>query len=366
MGSEVYANGNEIACEAGDGKVVAAFPDVCMSPPPPPSGPVPVPYPNTSFSKDMKEGSKTVKIRGKPVMLRDQSYYKTAPLGNEAATRNFGGSVVSHTISGKAYFASWSMDVQFESKNVTRHVDLATSNHASYPGSTPPAGNLSKMTALALGRLKEEKCPCCGSDKCPAAFKRGEEQQSLEDFYGMNEKDGRGNLTAEARKRRDIHATMQAMKKVECTCEGRVFPSPPCDVFRPVQREDEKPSRKKAISAKWEGTPGIKEEFQKNFFKANPGIVERFVASNPKEDPPKVKGGFTQTNHLTPKLAGGCPDGPGNLYPDDLLCRVCKAIDDQFGVWQKAVNKTWKELFRGSGAKRRRLEEFLSKARSIS
>ncbi|WP_375766141.1 DUF4150 domain-containing protein [Archangium gephyra] len=360
MGSEVFANGNEIACEAGDGKVVAAFPDVCMSPPPPPSGPVPVPYPNTSFSKDMKEGSKTVKIRGKPAMLRDQSYYKTSPLGNEAATRNFGGSAVTHTITGKAYFASWSMDVQFESKNVTRHVDLATSNHASYPGSTPPVGNLAKMTALALGRIKEEKCPCCGSKECPAAFKHGDEKQSLEDFYGMNDKDERGNLKAEARRRRDIYATMQAMKKVECTCEGRVFPSPPCDVFRPVQI---KPIRKNAIEGKW-GTPGIKEEYQKKFFKANPGIVERFVASNPKENDPevlKVKGGFKKVNHLTPKLGGGCPDNPGNLYPNDLLCRACKKIDLQFGVWQKAESFTWKELFRGSGAKKRRLKDFMNK-----
>ena len=26
MGCEVYANGDEIACKAGDGKVIAAFP----------------------------------------------------------------------------------------------------------------------------------------------------------------------------------------------------------------------------------------------------------------------------------------------------------------------------------------------------
>lgn len=32
MGCEVYANGDEIACKAGDGKVIAAFPDVCLTP----------------------------------------------------------------------------------------------------------------------------------------------------------------------------------------------------------------------------------------------------------------------------------------------------------------------------------------------
>ena len=87
MGCEVYANDDEIACKAGDGKVLAAFPDVCLSPPSPPAGPIPVPYPDTSFSKDMKNGSKTVKIKSKEVMLKDKSFYKTSPLGDEAATR---------------------------------------------------------------------------------------------------------------------------------------------------------------------------------------------------------------------------------------------------------------------------------------
>ena len=131
MGNEVFANGNEIACKSGDGKVVASFPDVCLSPPSPPAGPIPVPYPNSSFSKDMRKGSKSVKIDSKEVMLKDQSFYKTSPLGNEAATKTLGAGVVSHVITGKTYFVAWSMDVKFEGKNVDRHLDLTTSNHAS-------------------------------------------------------------------------------------------------------------------------------------------------------------------------------------------------------------------------------------------
>ena len=38
MGCEVYANSDEIACKAGDNKVIAAMPDVCLSPPSPPAG----------------------------------------------------------------------------------------------------------------------------------------------------------------------------------------------------------------------------------------------------------------------------------------------------------------------------------------
>jgi hypothetical protein len=68
MACDVYANNAEIACKPGGGKVIASFPDVCLTPPPPPAGPIPVPYPNTSFSKDMKDGSSTVKIEGKEIM----------------------------------------------------------------------------------------------------------------------------------------------------------------------------------------------------------------------------------------------------------------------------------------------------------
>src|SRR5436309_15035563 len=109
MSNEVYANCNAIACKSGDDKVIASFPDVCLSPPSPPAGPIPVPYPDTSFSKDMQNGSKTVKIGGQEIMLKDQSFYKTSPLGDEAATRTFGGSVVTHVITGKTYFNAWSM-----------------------------------------------------------------------------------------------------------------------------------------------------------------------------------------------------------------------------------------------------------------
>lgn len=146
MGCDVYANCDEIACKAGSGKVIAAFPDVCLSPPSPPAGPIPVPYPDTSFSKDMLNGSKTVKIKGQEVMLKDQSFYKTAPLGDEAATQGLGAGVITHVITGKTYFNMWSMDVIFEGQNVDRHTDITTSNHASLPGNeSVPTPNLGMM-----------------------------------------------------------------------------------------------------------------------------------------------------------------------------------------------------------------------------
>jgi Toxin PAAR-like domain len=133
MSCDVYANNSEVSCKASSCKVIAAFPDVCLSPPSPPAGPIPIPYPDTSFAKDMMNGSKTVKIKGQEVMLKDQSFYKTMPLGDEAATQGLGAGVITHVITGKTYFNMWSMDVKFEGQNADRHLDITTSNHASPP-----------------------------------------------------------------------------------------------------------------------------------------------------------------------------------------------------------------------------------------
>jgi len=158
MSCDVYADNAEIACKAGDGKVIASFPDVCLTPPPPPAGPIPVPYPDTSFSKDMQNGSKTVMIKGEEVMLKDQSFYKTSPLGDEAATNGQGAGVTTHVITGKTYFVMWSMDVKFEGMNVPRHTDLTTSNHAS-PMANTFVPNLNSAT-MGLGRTRYGNQTC--------------------------------------------------------------------------------------------------------------------------------------------------------------------------------------------------------------
>lgn len=309
MSRNVFANGMEIAAKAGDGKVISAFPDVCMSPPAPPAGPIPVPYPCTSFSKDAASGSSSVKIGGKPVMLRDQSYYKTSPLGDEAATRSFGGSVVTHTITGKTYFGAWSMDVLFEGKNVVRHLDLTTSNHASYPGSTPPLPNAEAMVTTALARISAKLCPCCGSADCPAAFQEGEQPQSFEDFYQVKTTKGR---------EQELRILMGA-KANACTCNGKVFPQAPCDVFRPNNGQSE----------------SIKEPFDAEGFKAD--YRERVGARK-----------NTQINHVTPTSASGCPTADGNLQAHALLCPVCKAIDDAFTSWQGNGGDAWKDALKSA------------------
>lgn len=359
MGKKVYANGMEIAHKAGAGKVIAAFPDVCNSPPAPPAGPIPVPYPNTSKAGDLKKGSKQVRIGGKPVALEMQSYYATKPLGDEAATKTLGGSLMSHTSVGKTYFQAYSMTVVFEGKHVCRHLDLTTSNHASYPGSTPPMPN-TESQALALARIDEGKCPCCGSEKHADG-----EPMSMEEWYDDNlqqryearvkeldEKMEKAKAAYETslnghpkgiakcekqiaaiavqyseesltvhRNKSDIRNLIHRAKlRPGCTCaepKPSLLPSPPCDVFfeRPPPGP-ERDERQKAIVEAWD-----------TYRKKHVG----------KSRTPKALIGVKkgqQVNHLTPKSAGGCPTGDGNLQADAALCAACQAIDDEFNPFQ--------------------------------
>lgn len=134
MSNQVYANNMEVSCKQAAGKSICAFPDVCMTPPQTPATPpgVPIPYPNTGMASDTTDGSISVKISGQEVMLKNKSHFKKSS-GNEAGSAPMKG-VVTHKITGKVYFAMWSMDVKMEGENVVRHLDMTTHNH----GSTPP------------------------------------------------------------------------------------------------------------------------------------------------------------------------------------------------------------------------------------
>jgi Domain of unknown function (DUF4150)/GHH signature containing HNH/Endo VII superfamily nuclease toxin 2 len=164
MANQVYANGREIACKAANGKSICAFPDVCFTPPQTPGTPpgVPIPYPNTGFAKDTTSGSRTVKISGKEVMLKNKSCFKKST-GDEAGSAPKKGFLTS-TNRGKVYFNAWSMDVKIEGENVVRHLDLTTHNHMSVPGDTPTWPYLDSSDAAAnaacAGDKKKERDAC--------------------------------------------------------------------------------------------------------------------------------------------------------------------------------------------------------------
>lgn len=164
MANDVFANGREISCKAGSGKSIAAFPDVCMTPPENPATPpgTPVPYPNTGMASDTSSGSKNVKISDKEVMLKNKSFFKKGQ-GNEAGCAAKKGVVTSTNhppgapSGSKAYFNAWSMDVKIERKNAVRHFDITTHNHASQPGNTPPWPFIDSMAIDGEGNTDD---PC--------------------------------------------------------------------------------------------------------------------------------------------------------------------------------------------------------------
>jgi hypothetical protein len=108
------------------------------------------------MASDTAEGSKTVQISGKEVMLQNQSNFKTCT-GDEAATKSLGMGVITHNISGKVYFCAWSMTVKYEGQDAVRHLDLMTHNHMSLPGDTPTWPYLDETTTGANAACEADK-----------------------------------------------------------------------------------------------------------------------------------------------------------------------------------------------------------------
>src|SRR5215471_200089 len=340
MSSDVYANGNSIACKAGDGKVIASMPDVCLSPPSPPAGPVPIPYPNSSFSKDMQSGSTTVTIGGKEVMLKDKSFYKTSPLGDEAATRSFGGSVITHTITGKTYFSAWSMDVKFEGENVPRHLDLTTSNHNPYPGSTAPTPEQEQ----AMRRLYYNACPCCGSQDCTAALPATHPgltdasgapvprvNHTFREWYRLDEPGEPGDTRRAALAHPD-----NACAGGNCPNAGKPADArksnAPCDVYRVTSPD----------TLATATTPHIQGEGSRNqagitqdrlqelrYIHGAPYLTSAEVPSSSQ----RVRDLTVQIDHRTPRTAGGCPTSEENTNAHYTLCSGCQTVDDLQDTW---------------------------------
>lgn len=120
----------EVSSKSMSGKSICQFPDVCFTPPLTPATPpgVPIPYPNTGLAGDTADGSATVKIANKEVMLKNKSKFKKST-GDEAGAAPKKGLITS-TNKGAVYFLSWSIDVMVEGENVVRNLDMTTHNHA--------------------------------------------------------------------------------------------------------------------------------------------------------------------------------------------------------------------------------------------
>jgi hypothetical protein len=365
MSHEVYADGMEIAGKATMNKSIARFPDVCLSPPSPPAGPIPVPYPDTSFSSDLKEGSQTVKLGGESAALAQQSYYQPAVLGDEAATKTLGMNVVTHQITGKTYFQAWSMDVLIEGKNVCRHVDITTSNHASPPPGSPGAPSIDKQT---LELIKEGKCPCCEKPLHPNQVdEHGTPYQPIteQDYYERRGAEAEATMQAKLDSiPGDIEAGMaytqnpaslafvqkrtaeqlQEVKDARATVANARNIDPPCENLH--NPKDAKCGThfdmKRTLRSL--APPGTEEKAIKKTVREN---VLGFTDSVKKDcreiwrAKGRKIGKSSPVNHMTPLSAGGCPIGQKNLIPSDALSDDCKKVDAAQTKLQEIGEKQW-------------------------
>ncbi len=151
MGATVGVNKLSVV-HKDSGGVTIAFPDVCKTPSP--AGPIPIPYPNIAKSSDTAQGSKSVKMDGNPICLKDSNFSMST--GDEAGSA--GGGVASNKIKGKAEFVNFSFDVKVEGKNVPRALDLMLHNDKN----TPPFPLL-QPPVIALADQKPV-CAICGEE----------------------------------------------------------------------------------------------------------------------------------------------------------------------------------------------------------
>ncbi|OJH41956.1 hypothetical protein BON30_01625 [Cystobacter ferrugineus] len=295
----------------------------------------------------MKQGSKQVTINGKPVMLRDQSYYATSPLGNEAATRNFGAGIISHQITGKTHFISWSMDVHFEGKNVPRHIDLTTSNHGSNANNAVPTSNLAQSASSNKDQITFNTCPCCNgplhdNQKDPTTGQPFETLPEME-FYERI-----------ARYRMKRRAEMQGI--LQQVAEGKM-PMPPWatkldaksgllvknNIIRMGDECEHDFKKLQELRQKHPNCPNVHNPPDEGcgvHFK----VLHAGLAGDTKDGGPWKKArkqsieewrtkGYKipdddKVNHMTPADAGGCPYSGRNLVPDAALKGECKEIED--------------------------------------
>ncbi len=317
MGKKVHANGREVSAKASDCRVVAAMPDVCMSPPPPPAGPVPVPYPNTSFAKDLKAGSKDVEIGGQPITLNEGSHYETKPLGNEASTKNFGANLIDHTNAGKTYNAAFSIDVGVEGCKVVRAQDIATSNHAGeQPGGGAMGPNMGGMSAGGGGDGGDagETCACCKGPLHSEAQRRA--PMTTQQFYAPSYPPPAPQPSKKLLEIIEHGKFVMELLKLEPDC-GRLIhsdDSDPCARHYPTSAAESNKARREYDAMISPMTP-------MSYFieQYGPRLGEEVRARGQRMYAAK-KAGAVSIGHVTPLTGGGCPIGERNLHPVSPSC----------------------------------------------
>jgi hypothetical protein len=236
-----------------------------------------------------------VLIGGQPLALKDVSYYLTTPLWDEAATYGLGAGIITHTIGGKTYFQAGSMDVVVEGRSVCRHLDVTTSNHASLPGNAGvPLPSLESMSPTVLG--SEDRCKCCGGPKHSAAQDR--EPMTQSGYYAPS-KTG--------------PATVAGAKAAGCDVV-HANEEDPCAAHYPTTAQENREATQEYAAMMSPLTP---DDYFMDKYGARMG---KEVQERGKRMRQARRGGARSIAHKTPRSAGGCPIGEGNLAPVHAPC----------------------------------------------
>ena len=148
MPSHILVNGLGLTYKGTIGISTATMPDVCKTPSP--GGPVPLPYPNIANQSSLRNGTTTVKAKGKMIAIKRSQYGRSN--GDEPGTV---GGVKSNVNMQATDWITYSFDVKMDGENACRHTDQKFHNNqntvdlnGNFDPNNPPAGLTPEQEAL--------------------------------------------------------------------------------------------------------------------------------------------------------------------------------------------------------------------------
>ncbi|MER9070362.1 DUF4150 domain-containing protein [Mesorhizobium sp. M0185] len=364
----VFANGLEVAAKAQGNKVIAAFPDVCFTPPENPATPpgVPIPYPSFGMDSDTEKGTGTVKIGGENITQKDKSDYSKTT-GTEAGSAAKKG-VISSTNTSKEYARAWSSNVKADSLPVSRFSDISTNNHTSdQVGNTPPQAKVGRP-GPGGGSAPKTKCPCCGTEPAHAnqVKANGEMCDTVPEAEYYKERMQRANAkivnieeTAKAgtlglvprmkawdqyEKRKEASKTVANARATGEKCPNLHEEDKDCGVHFKGTRsyseilEQADPEKKRELETKHAGRKNEKDLIHVDILHHVRtkilGITDSVKKAIIKRDGKGTGTNTGKVHHMTPIDAGGCPNSPKNLIGQGALSGECDKINEAQGTLQ--------------------------------
>jgi len=220
MLTDIFVNNLGLTYKGTIGISVATLPDVCKTPSP--GGPVPVPYPNFASQSTLKNGTKSVKARGKMIAVKGSEYAMSS--GDEAGTA---GGVKSNSFKKETSWITYSFDVKLDGKNACRHTDKKfhnKKNTVNLSGNDEPGK--AKKPKLECGEVgtygslqKKQAAPEFERDHIPSVAALVERAEQIEE--GMNTNQVKCVKNKVKRRGMAVAIPKRAHREFSPTCGGK-------------------------------------------------------------------------------------------------------------------------------------------------